>query len=389
MIIQNRSIICFGEDWSRHPNTLESLVRLVAPHNKVLWVNTLGHKTPRLRLKDIKRSLEKVRAALNSSRNQDEVVAVLRPLGIPWHDSRIVRRLNGYLLTFLVRRKMRALGMSRPILITNSPVMIEVLGKLGETVAAYYCVDDYAAFDGAPRQMRQLEEAMLARVDIAFYLSEVLRNQKRVHPPRIQVIAQPVNYEHFVSAHRENRPDALSDVPRPIIGYLGLVETTNWLDLELLHEIAQRQPQWSFVLIGPIQADIAQYRDNHNMRFLGGVSYAEVPSYVNNFDVGLIPRKLNQLTMACNPVKLLEYFSLGIPVVSSPLPSVMAFGNLVRIAETAVEFEHAIMDALKNDTPSHKEMRRQVAESHSWNKAVDYQFGEILRSETERRHPPV
>ena len=81
---------------------------------------------------------------------------------------------------------------------------------------------------------------------------------------------------------------------------------------------------------------------------------------------GLIPFKINELTLATNPIKLYEYFSLGMPVVSSRLPEVEQFRELVYIAADSAGFAEAFRDALREDDPERRRRRREVARVESW-----------------------
>ena len=51
---------------------------------------------------------------------------------------------------------------------------------------------------------------------------------------------------------------------------------------------------------------------------MGEILFNELPEYAQVFDVGIIPFIVNDLTIAANPLKLLEYMALGIPVVTAP-----------------------------------------------------------------------
>lgn len=380
-MITGRDIVCFGDDWGRHPQVLEHPVRLLARENRILWVNSLGHRSARFRLKDLQRMAEKLRTAARPPEEEPNMV-FFRPLGIPWHEFRWVRRLNGRILAWKLNARMRALGFRDVLLVTNSPVMVEAVGRLGETVAVYYCLDDHAAFAGAVPGMARIEEELLGKVDVAFFVSNELFRQKRILPRHARVMPQPVNFRHFQSI--ADVPAAIAALPRPILGYVGLVETDNWLDLQLLAELARRRPEWSIVLVGPIQTDIREYRGLANLHFIGPVPFADVPAYVRAFQVGLLPRKMNALTRACNPLKLLEYFSVGIPVVSTNLPAVAEFGDLVTIAETVDGFEAGIQAAL-DDPGSGRNERIATAERLSWPRVLDEHLAVIRQAEEERR----
>jgi len=113
-----------------------------------------------------------------------------------------------------------------------------------------------------------------------------------------------------------------------------------------LADIAQQRPAWHFVLLGDSTVDLTPYRCLTNMHFLGPKPYEQLPAYCRQFDVGLIPFVVNELTRAVNPIKLREYLAAGLPVVSAPLPEVKQYGHLVHIADGAGAFTAAIESAL-------------------------------------------
>jgi hypothetical protein len=83
--------------------------------------------------------------------------------------------------------------------------------------------------------------------------------------------------------------------------------------------------------------------------------------------VGLIPFQVNDLTRAANPIKLYEYFSAGIPVVSTRLPEVEPFGDLVYVADDADSFAELVGAALTENSEDDRRMRRVgVAASETW-----------------------
>ncbi|MEK9774466.1 MAG: glycosyltransferase, partial [Candidatus Woesearchaeota archaeon] len=54
-----------------------------------------------------------------------------------------------------------------------------------------------------------------------------------------------------------------------------------------------------------------------NVRFLGSVPYSEVGSRISEFDIAFIPYKVNKLTDSVTSLKLYEYLSLGLPIVTT------------------------------------------------------------------------
>ncbi len=88
------------------------------------------------------------------------------------------------------------------------------------------------------------------------------------------------------------------------------------------------------MLIGDSAVDLSLYRTVPNMHFLGRRPYADLPAYCKGLDVGLIPFKINDLTRAVNPIKLREYLAAGLPVVSTPLPEVLLYTQVIKIGDT-------------------------------------------------------
>jgi glycosyltransferase involved in cell wall biosynthesis len=121
-----------------------------------------------------------------------------------------------------------------------------------------------------------------------------------------------------------------------------------------------------------------------NVHVLGPRPYAELPAYVQSFDVGIIPYVENDWTRAVDPLKLLEYLAAGIPVVASPLPEVEKYRDVVRIAPLGDPFVRATMEAAF-DVGGEARMRgRLVAKANTWEQRAD-RFLEIVRDVVDSR----
>ncbi len=55
-----------------------------------------------------------------------------------------------------------------------------------------------------------------------------------------------------------------------------------------------------------------------NLHLVGSVPYEQVYTWINSFDICLIPFKINELTAAVCPLKLFEYWALKKPVIATP-----------------------------------------------------------------------
>ena len=150
-----------------------------------------------------------------------------------------------------------------------------------------------------------------------------------------------------------------------MIGYYGCI--ADWFDSDLVADVAERRPDWDFVLIGPTYlADLTRLPALPNVTFPGVVPYGQLLDRIERFDVFLLPFRRSPLTDAANPVKAYEILATGRPLVSVPLPELEPFGDLVRRADDAAELERQIEESLAEDGEGLAERRRDFARRNSW-----------------------
>jgi hypothetical protein len=98
--------------------------------------------------------------------------------------------------------------------------------------------------------------------------------------------------------------------------YVGALD--NRFDSELVMQAADQLPNFSFVLIGP-EMGLTPLKSRSNLYALGPKPYAQVPSYMQHADVGMIPfnvREHPEHVNGIHPLKLYQYLACGLPVVS-------------------------------------------------------------------------
>lgn len=92
------------------------------------------------------------------------------------------------------------------------------------------------------------------------------------------------------------------------------------LDYELILRVIKKHAKITFNFLGTIK-DVNPLIDEilslKNVRFLGSVPYSEVGSRISEFDIAFIPYKVNKLTDSVTSLKLYEYLSLGLPIVTT------------------------------------------------------------------------
>lgn len=370
-MIEGRTILCFASGYDAPPTSKHHVMHLLAERNTVLWVNYHASRAPSASASDLKYVLKKLGRVFQGIRNPRENLHVLTPLVVPLPGSAWARRLNRWLLIRRIRRALKRVR-SGPLQVWSfTPDIAYLLDAFPAEKVLYYCVDDFASFTGYDREQVLRDEADLCRrADLVVTTSRALQEAKAPLNPNTILVPHGVDYEHFSKAvtNRLPVPEDMRDIPHPILGFFGLIR--DWVDLDLLAEVAKRRPDWHIVLLGDSTVDLAPYRDIPNMHFLGRKPYASLPAYCKCFDVGLIPFKVNELTKSVNPIKLREYLAAGLPVVSTTLPEVVSSGLPVLTGQTAPDFVDLVDRAPRGDSRA-REARSQAMAAETWLQKVE------------------
>lgn len=372
-MLENTSIICFAKDWGGDPTSPDHIMRILSRNNRVLWVNSIGIRRPGVNRRDLKRVFSKLRHSLDGCVRVAPNIHVFNPLIIPFHDRPLVAHMNCLLLASVVRMVSRRVNFERPIVWSFLPTTAELVGRLGERALIYHCLDEHAEFRGvASTALRRAERQLVRAADLVFTSSELLWRERVQENPRTFFVPHGVNFSHFARASDSSLPipEDVSSLPRPRVGFIGLI--AEYVDLELIAEVARLRPEWSFVMIGRCVTDPKPIRGLANIHLLGQRPYDSLPGYCRAFDVGLIPFRVNALTVRANPLKLREYLAAGLPVVSTPLPEVVRYRDYVHTASGAEAFAGEIERALaERGTQFAKSRRVEAMRAESWERRVE------------------
>jgi glycosyltransferase involved in cell wall biosynthesis len=240
-----------------------------------------------------------------------------------------------------------------------TPMALPLARLLGPDVLVYDVMDDLASFAHAPPGLRQLQRATLDAADVVFTGGRSLQQSVAAHRPDAHCFPSGVEPSHYAQARAGRRRR-----PRPVAGYVGVVDER--LDLGLVAHLANALPEWEIRIVGPVlKTDPATLPQAPNLRYLGPQRYEDLPAVMARFDVALMPFALNEATRSISPTKTLEYLAAGLPVVSTPIPDVVAsFGAVVDIQADAAAFARACERVLGHD-PAERD--RKVAPLLRWN----------------------
>lgn len=307
-----------------------------------------------------------VRAELAEHCGPDEVT-VLTPqlpngLSVPEVDA--AQRL--LLDAFLAKR-----GLTSFLSWYYTPMALSFTDHLLSEAVVYDCMDELSAFQGAPPELIQREQKLFAKADVVFAGGASLYESKRNQHGNVHLFPSSIDRKHFGAARRSTAdPIDQAAIPHPRIGFFGVLDER--FDIELVRSVSEAHPDWHFVLIGPVvKVRMEDLPHGDNLHYLGSKQYAELPLYLANWDVAVLPFARNASTRFISPTKTPEYLGAGKPVVSTPIRDVVKpYGErgMVRIASTPQEWIDAIELSLQPVEARWQQKVDEYLSSTSWDK---------------------
>lgn len=287
------------------------------------------------------------------------------------HD--ILNKRNNRKIASDIRGAMNRIGMRR-ITLFNDQNMVRCFHMkelLNPDVFIYYIRDNLSTIPYFQKHAMQMEEQLIRQADVVATNSEFLANYARAFNPNAKMVGQGCDFSMYCEPVNIEVADELKSIKGPIIGYTGFLTSVR-LDIELLENLAKRNPQWSLVLVGPEDDSFkkSELHQMQNVHFLGNKAPDTLPSYIKGFDVAINPQAMNEVTMGNYPRKIDEYLALGKPVVATHTPFMDYFKEYTYLAKSLEDYEQKITKAIvENDTMKEK-ARREYALTHTWEENV-------------------
>lgn len=376
-------IVCFGSgQWFYVPSIPEYTMLEMASKHRVLYVEPfvsfLTVLQARLLDKNAAAFRPKVRWGLRQITSRLTVYTP-PPLALPFqHRFAWILHVNMVILSWLVRRVMRRLGFSKPILWAYLFRLSGMVGRLSEKAVVYDCIEHdehFVSSEKGKRKVRALEESLCRKADVVFVMNPQLHRLKGQWNPRTVIVPSGAKIAHFSKAADPTTPIAgeLTSLPRPIVGYFGQVD--RWkIDFDLLIYLTRRHPDWSLVFVGPVAPEVrgdARLAPLRNVYFFDRQPYERIPCFLKGFDVCTMPFTPSENIELSSPLKLYEYLATGKPIVSVPFPAVEEFSEYVSIARSPEAFAAAVEQAYAVDTQELACRRMREAGAHSWERRVE------------------
>ncbi len=422
-ILQNQNIIYFApEPWDGLWRNRQRLMSIFARQNRVLFVERRQHLKGTLRriykgelkLSDLFRpSIRRLSAEeISDKRIRENLVILHYPIWAPVTGLFLVGQFTRWIRQRVVDQALRKCQMSEPIVWFSRPGLVDQINQLPSAcLYIYHVVDEYTEYGLAAinpaeiedpeerfrveriieerrAKIRELEQEMMAAVDMVVVVSQNLYQAKKPFNPNTYLVPNAVNYEAYPDALADPwLPDNLQVIKMPRLGYIGLVGDK--LDFKMLKGLAQSNPECSLVFIGELRVEQQKeawqsLQELPNVHYLEPVEISKVPHYVKGFQVGLMPYLENRHAENISPLKLYEYLAAGLPVASVNIPAAREFSSYIHVTDDTQDFTQAVQKALADVSPERCQTRKEVATRHTWEARVEY-LSELIRRYDEQK----
>ena len=279
-----------------------------------------------------------------------------------------------------LRGRLRDLGVERePVVLVSNIYCPGLLERLPRRATFYDYNDNPFQFAGIPGWAREYWPRTSRQVETFFVVSEFYRRALARETDRpLVVLGNGVEFGRFAAPHPV--PDDLARLPRPLIGYLGLL--SHFLDFEILEALRRARRGGTLVLAGPgSPATDSAVRDlaaREGVAMLGPRPYEQVPAFMGALDVGVIPfRAQDPYVQGINPNKTYQFLASGRPVVTTPVLDLQAAPPHLQFASEPDAFVAAVSAAL--DAPPSQAACRELARPHDWDGLAARMVSEIER----------
>ena len=316
---------------------------------------------------------------------QENITVYSLPPVLPFfYKFRWINKLNQRRMARFVRRKMREHGFTDVLLWVYSPVTADLVDLVPHKGLVYDCVDRHSAYGGLmdPALVDRMELELAGKTDRTFATADALAERLRAVQPNTVMIPNGANFERFVQAAQPQPvPEDLRDIPHPIFGFVGALQSC--IEYDYLEAAAKARPDWSFVLIGKEKpgVDLTALHAMPNVHFLGLKPNEQLPQYLAHFDACLNLFAKSDLSKDVSPLKFYEYLATGRPIVSTRQPDqILQYAPLIKIADSPEEFIAACEASLTDTAPERTKARIEAGRACSWDSRVA-QMCEILQEQ--------
>jgi len=333
---------------------------------EVLWVDPYPTRLPAL--EDLRRIRGKgIKPALEIAKSKPAWLNLICPRSLPVEPLPGSGAVNGLLWcnVFKVIRQFLSggevlIGIGKP-----SELALQVLRRHPDEHSFYDVMDDFPAFyTGLSRSaMRQREERIVSAVSRLIVSSTTLAHRFASFSEKMSVVHNACAVDLLPEIGDIQKKSRI-----PVLGYVGTIG--QWFDWTLVLKLANELPLAKIRLVGPVYV-LPEEPLPKNIELLPPCDHETALIAMKEFNAGLIPFCINDLTASVDPIKYYEYMSLGLPVISTRFGEMAMRDNQsgVFIADTYSDFVGMVRAALVHEFNSEEVQTFRI--ENSWSARFD------------------
>ena len=379
-------IILSSVDWDSHRQLHHELVEhLVQKKNKILFIENTGSRN--IRFTDFPRIKKRILNFMKSAKGfkkLNEKITLFSPLFFPYFFSLIFNSINSLIILKLIHRWMKKNNFSDPIIINfiPNPITFSIINTIKSNLVIYYMADNMTQNN---KKFREIEKKIISKSQLVFYSSINLQN-KISNKKKGKYLPNGVNYKIFNK--NITRKKCNTNTPFEIV-YLGAVRDI--INHNIILKISINFPNDKIYIIGPILTKFEKLYKQKNIIFIGQIKHSLVPRYLKKSHIGILPYKINTFTKSINPLKIYEYISSGLPVVSTNLPNVTnLIKNYPKIKIFKAKSDDAFIKHISEIKKKYKQNTRneidKFLKENAWEKRFKFLEKWILIKEYENKY---
>lgn len=206
------------------------------------------------------------------------------------------------------------LGLENTILLLQNPMAIGVSKSIKSDYFVFDAIDNWLYHPQMPdksliaKNYSYVDKNADLILTVSKSLKEIFNTNRNVY-----WVPNGVDIDFFSGAIKDNYAE------NKVIGYVGKIQDR--VDFDLVEKCLRTYPNNTFVFLGPIYSQnkkIEQLKRTYdNIVFKGDIHYNDLAVNMKEFDIAIIPHKVDEFTNSMNPLKIYEYLASGKPIVST------------------------------------------------------------------------
>lgn len=393
-MIKDRCFIFTGlQSWDLNiGSNAKDIAWEISKNNKVLYVNYPLDLRGCLKINSDKHIQNRVKRIMNKHNPITKIKDNFWVLDLPFiiyplnvlPDGKIfdfINKKNNVKIFNYINRIAQELSFKNIIHFNDNDIYRSFYAKefLKHSLSIYYRRDNLLTVPYWKKHTSRLEPLLINKSDIVLTNSIQIAKFAQKFNINCFDIGQGIDISYF-EAKNYSIPNDIFHIPRPIIGYVGLL-TSLRIDIALIYELARNTPKCSFVFVGKEDSCFSNHivHKLKNVFFLGEKDINEVANYVFSFDICINPQIINEITIGNYPRKVDEYLALGKPTIATKTFTMELFADYVHLCSSIEDYQLAIEKALLEINDNSLKIKRiNFAKTHTWEVCVNKLYKHII-----------